>query len=126
MRSRRSSVGRFATVLVVSGAIVAGTYAFTAANTVPDTKAGDGSGTVTGYVLSSVHYNLNAGNPANIDSVAFTLDSTPVAGSTLRAQLAPAGSWYSCTNAGTAVTCTTTAPQATVLAATNLRVIVAD
>jgi hypothetical protein len=126
MRSRRSSVGRFATVLVVSGAIVAGTYAFTAANTVPDTKAGDGSGTVTGYVLSSVHYNLNATNPANVDSVTFTLDSTPVAGSTIRAQLAPAGSWYSCTNAATAVTCTTIAPQATVLAATNLRVIVAD
>jgi hypothetical protein len=81
---------------------------------------------VTGYVLSSVHYNLNATTPANIDSVTFTLDSTPVAGSTLRAQLAPAGSWYSCTNAGTAVTCTTTAPQATVLAATNLRVIIAD
>jgi hypothetical protein len=126
MRSRRSSVGRLATVALVSGAIVAGTYAFTAANTVPDTKAGDGQGTVTGYVLSSVHYNLNATNPANIDSVTFTLDSTPVAGSTLRAQLAPAGSWYSCTNAGTAVTCTTTAPQATVLAATNLRVIIAD
>jgi hypothetical protein len=126
MRSRKSSVGRLATVALVSGAIVAGTYAFTAANTVPDTKAGDGQGTVTGYVLSSVHYNLNATNPANIDSVTFTLDSTPVAGSTLRAQLAPAGSWYSCTNAGTAVTCTTTAPQATVLAATNLRVIIAD
>jgi hypothetical protein len=126
MRSRKSSVGRLATVALVSGAIVAGTYAYTAANTVPDTKAGDGQGTVTGYVLSSVHYNLNATNPANIDSVTFTLDSTPVAGSTLRAQLAPAGSWYSCTNAGTAVTCTTTAPQATVLAATNLRVIIAD
>jgi hypothetical protein len=124
MRGTGSRIGRFATVLVVSGAIVAGTYAFTAANTVPDTKAGDGQGTVTGYVLSSVHYNLNATNPANIDSVTFTLDSTPVAGSTLRAQLAPAGTWYTCTNAGTAVTCTT--PAATVLAATNLRVIIAD
>jgi hypothetical protein len=127
MRSRRTSIGRLATVALVSGAIVAGTYAFTAANTVPDTKAGDGQGTVTGYVLSSVHYNLNATNPANIDSVTFTLDSTPVAGSTLRAQLAPAGSWYTCTNVTTAVTCTTVLPtQATVLAATNLRVIIAD
>jgi hypothetical protein len=126
MRSRWSSVGRLSTVLVLSGAIVAGTYAFTAANTVPATKAGDGSGAITGYVLSSVHYNLNATNPANVDSVTFTLDSAPVAGSTLRAQLAPAGSWYACTNAGTSVSCTTTAPQATVLAATSLRVIVAD
>jgi hypothetical protein len=126
MRSRWNSVGRISTVLVLSGAIVAGTYAFTAANTVPATKAGDGTGTVTGYVVSSVHYNLNATNPANIDSVTFTLDSAPVAGSTLRAQLAAAGNWYTCTNAATAVTCTTTTPQATVLGATALRVIVAD
>jgi hypothetical protein len=123
MRGKRS-VGRFATVFVLSGAIVAGTYAFTAANTVPDTKAGDGAGTVTGYVLSSVHYNLNATNPANIDSVQFTLDSAPVAGSTIKAQLFPAGSWYTCTATGTSATCTTTG--ATVLAATSLRVVVAD
>lgn len=126
MRGTWSSMGRIATVLLVSGALVAGTQAFTAANTVPATKAGDGAGAVTGYVLSSVHYNLNATNPGNIDSLTFTLDVAPVAGSTIRAQLAPAGSWYSCTNTGTAVTCVTTAPQATVLAAVNLRVIAAD
>jgi hypothetical protein len=111
-------------VLVLSGAIVAGTYAFTAANTVPASKAGDGAGAVTGYVLSTVHYNLDATDPSLIDEVTFTLDSVPVAGSTIMAQLDPAGSWYSCTNVAAAVTCTTTGE--TVLAATNLRVIVAD
>jgi hypothetical protein len=126
MRSRRSSLRRFATVLALSGAIVAGTYAFTAANTVPASKAGDGTGTVTGYTVSAIHYGLNATNPANVDGVTFTLDSAPVAGSTLRVQLAAAGSWYSCTNAGTAVSCTTTSPQATVLGVTQLRVVVAD
>ena len=124
MRNKRSTVGRFATVLVLSGAIVAGTYAFTAANTVPDSKAGDGEGAVTGYVLSTVHYNLNAINPSTIDEVTFTLDSAPVAGSTIMVQLDPAGSWYGCTNAAAAVTCTTTGEP--VLDATNLRVIVAD
>jgi hypothetical protein len=126
MRSRWSSAGRISTVLVLSAAIVAGTYAFTAANTVPQSYAGDGSGTVSGYTVSSIHYNLNATNPANIDSVQFSVDVAPVAGSTMRVQLAGGGSWYSCTNAGTAVTCTTTAPQATVLAATTLRVVIAD
>ena len=116
MRNKRSTVGRFATVLVLSGAIVAGTYAFTAANTVPDTKAGDGEGTITGYVLSTVHYNLDATDPSLIDEVTFTLDSVPVAGSTIRSQLAPAGSWYTCTNVAAAVTCdTSAAPQQTVL-----------
>jgi hypothetical protein len=112
--------------LVVPLALLIGIYAFTAANTVPASKAGDGSGTVTGFVLSSVHYNLNATNPGNIDSVTFTLDSAPVAGSTLKAQLAAAGTWYTCSNVSTAATCTTTSPQATVAATTQLRVVIAQ
>lgn len=117
--------------MLISGAAVAGVmalggFAFTASNTVPNTKAGDGSGTITGYVATSVHYTLNA-NPANIDVVAFTLNSAPVAGSTLKAQLVTAGTWYDCTNTGTAVSCdTTVGTQATTLAANNLRVVVAD
>ena len=126
MRSKWSSIGRLSTVLVLSGAIVAGTYAFTAANTVPASKAGDGSGAVTGYTVSTIHYNLNATTPSNVDSVTFNLDSAPVAGSTISVQLAAAGSWYSCSNVAAAVTCATTAPQATVLGVTALRVVVAD
>jgi hypothetical protein len=126
MRGPRHAVGRVGSALLLAGALGAGTLALTAANTVPATRAGDGTGAVTGYVVSTIHYNLNATNPANIDSLTFTLDAAPAAGSTIRAQLAPAGAWYTCTNAGTAVTCTTTAPQATVLATTALRVIAAD
>ena len=111
---------------VVAIALTTGAYAYTNSNTVGTTQAGDGTGAITGYVVSSVKYNLNASNPSNIDSVTFTLDSTPVAGSTLKAQLAPAGSWYSCTNVATAVTCAVTSPQATVVAATNLRVVIAQ
>lgn len=126
MRSRYGRIGRLSAGLALTAALVAGTYAYTAANTVPDSKAGDGSGTVTGYVLSSVHYTLNATDPSKVDAVGFTLDSAPAAGSTLKAQLDPAGSWYTCTNSGTAVTCATTSPQATVLAATQLRVVIAQ
>jgi hypothetical protein len=107
-------------------AVAAGAYAYTNSNTVGATQAGDGTGAITGFVLSSVKYNLNASNPGNIDSVTFTLDATPVAGSTLKSQLAPAGSWYTCTNVAAAVTCTTTSPQATVATATNLRVVIAQ
>ena len=84
----------FALVLVLAGA----TYAFAAANTVPASKAGDGSGAISGYVVSAIHYNLNAITPTNIDSVTFTLDSAPVAGSTIKIKLVAAGStWYTCT-----------------------------
>ena len=112
--------------VAVAVAVSAGGYAFAASNTVPNTNAGDGSGTISGYVLSSVKYNLNSSNPSNIDSVTFNLDSTPAAGSTIKAQLAAAGTWYTCTNVAAAITCTTTSPQATVAAATTLRVVVAQ
>jgi hypothetical protein len=123
---KRPILPRLTVVALVVVALSVGAFALTAANTVPDTKAGDGSGTITGYVATSVHYTLNGTDPSKLDSVAFTLDSTPVAGSTLKAQLVSGGNWYTCTNSGTSVTCATTSPQATVLAANNLRVIIAD
>jgi len=126
MRRRHSAIGRWVSVLALVIGLVVGTYAFTAANTVPTSKAGDGSGAISGYVLSSVKYNLNATSPQNIDSVTFTVDSTPVTGSTLKAQLDPAGTWYTCTFVAAAVTCVTTSPQATVAAATQLRVVIAQ
>jgi len=121
-RRGRRRLGALVLALLLALAV----YAFAAANTVPATKAGDGSGAISGYTISAVHYGLNATTPSNIDSVTFTLSSTPVAGSTMKIQLTAAGSWYSCTNIAAAVTCTTTSPQATVLAADNLRVVVAD
>ncbi len=123
---RRSRLtGRLAAVILLTCVLVAGTYAYTAANTVPASKAGDGSGAVSGYTVSVVHYNLNASSPQNVDSVTFTLDAAPATGSTIKAQV-DGTNWYTCTNVTTAVTCTTTSPQATVLGATSLRVIVAQ
>ena len=111
---------------VVGAACVVGGYAYTASNSVAATRAGDGAGAISGFVVSSVKYNLNTTNPSNIDSVTYSLDSAPPAGSTIKTQLAPAGSWYTCTNVGAAVTCPVTSPQATVAAASNLRVVIAQ
>src|SRR5690242_14466802 len=111
---------------IVGAALAVGGYAYTNSNTVAASQAGDGTGAISGFVVSSVKYNLNATNPGNIDSVTFTLDSTPPSGSTIKTQLAPAGSWYTCTNSAANVTCPVTTPQATVAAATNLRVVVAQ
>jgi len=108
--------------LVVLGIV---TYAFTAANTVPATKAGDGSGTITGYVITNVSYTLNGTDSSMIDAVTFDLDSIPPAGSTIKIQLdSVAADWYDCTNLGVNITCDTTSPQATVLPADALRVLV--
>ncbi len=73
-------------------------YAFAAANTVPDTKAGAGQGTVSGYTVSLIHYDLNATDPSTIDDVTFTLDA---AADNVQIKLVSSGStWYTCTDQG--------------------------
>jgi len=124
MRNRTWGAGRWITALALVIGLVVGTYAFTAANTVPATKAGDGSGAITGYTVTNVHYTLSGADFTNIDTVSFTVDSAPPSGSTMKAQLVSGGTWYSCTNVTTTVTCTTTG--ATVVPANQLRIVIAD
>ena len=108
--------------VVLAGAIGVAGFAFTASNTVPNTKAGDGTGTVTGYVLSSVHYAVDTTDPSTFNAVTFTLNSTPAANSTIKVKLA--GTWYDCTNTAAAVSCTTTG--LAIQPIDSLEVVVAD
>jgi hypothetical protein len=99
-----------------------GAYVFTASNTVPNTQAGSGSGTITGYTISAVAYNLNATDPENIDSVSFTI--APTTAGTVKIQVVNGGDWYSCTNTAGSVSCdTTVGTQATVSPANELTVV---
>ncbi|MGE5690942.1 MAG: hypothetical protein ACM33B_10345 [Pseudomonadota bacterium] len=104
---KRPKRRRLLVTLVVAGVLASATYAFTASNTVSASKAGDGSGAISGYAVSSVSYTLNATNPSNLDSVSFTLDA---AASTVKIKLVSSGStWYGCTNtSGNNWSCTTT------------------
>jgi hypothetical protein len=110
-------LGTVAAVAVVAG----GSYAFTASNTVPNTAAGQGTGTVSGYTVTSVGYTLNASTPSNIDAVTFTI--SPASATTVKAQLASGGTWYSCTNTAGSVSCATTSPQMTAATAATLNVV---
>jgi hypothetical protein len=100
-------------------------FAFAATNTVVDTYAGEGAGTVSGYDVTSVKYNLNATTASNIDSVTFTLDHVATS---VSIRLVTTGDFYTCTNAGgNNWSCDTTSPsQATVAAADELRVIASE
>ena len=111
-------------VAILALSIGAGVYAYAATNTVPGSTAGSGSGAISGYTVSSIAYTLNATTPTNLDQVAFTI--APIVASTVKVQLAAAGSWYSCTNTAGSVTCNTTVPQATAVAATQLTVVAAQ
>jgi hypothetical protein len=114
LNSRMSRLFMIVTVMLV---FATAAYAFAAANTVPATVAGDGSGAISGYTVSAVVYNLNTTTPSNIDSVDFTLSG---AASTVKIGLG--GGFYDCTNAsGNDWTCTTTG--AAVAPATTLEVI---
>ncbi len=70
-------------------------YAYAASNSVPDGKAGDGSGTITGYAVTNVVYTQDTSNPINITAVAFDLDG---AATTVRVKLITGGTLQSCTN----------------------------
>jgi len=118
---RRRTSHKIVFLAILTGILASAAYAFTAANTVPASQAGSGSGAISGYTATAVTYTLNATTPTNIDAVAFTINPTTTAA--VKIQLAAAGSWYSCTNTAGSVSCTTTSPQATVAAATQLTVV---
>ena len=108
-------------------------YAFTASNTVPSTNVGSGSAGVSGYTVTNLHYNLNAANPSNIDSLTFTVSpSIPGTGTgtvTVSAALTTGGpNTYTCTRnaAGDTVTCATTSPQLTADKLSSVTVVAAQ
>ena len=57
------SVGECVLVVALAAALALATYAFTASNTVPGTKAGKGEGAITGYTVSGIAYTLSASQP---------------------------------------------------------------
>ena len=122
MRLIRLSRPRLIIVAIAALALGMGVYAYAATNTVPATTAGAGSGVISGYTVSAIVYSLNATTPTNLDQVAFTI--APIAASTVKVQLAAAGTWYTCANAAGSVTCNTiTGTQATAALATQLTVV---
>ncbi|MBI2169048.1 MAG: hypothetical protein HYU28_06050 [Actinobacteria bacterium] len=123
-RTRNRTPKLLVAALLVIGFLTA-TYGLTAANTVPASKAGDGSGAVSGYTVSAIDYTLIAADPTKVDKVDFSLDTAPAATSQIRAKID--GAWHSCTNVAAAVTCDfASGSEPTVAGATSLQVVVAD
>lgn len=101
-------------------------YGYTAASTVPSTRAGDGTGSITPYTVSGIDYTVGAAEPNKIDVARFNLSATPVVTSEVRVRVG-AGTWFACTFAGVAVTCDfPTGSEPTVVPGFSLQVVVAD
>ena len=63
-------------VLAAVALFAVGGAAFTAANTTPNSSAGeDTASTISGFTISSIIYTLDATNPQEIDQVQFTAQS---------------------------------------------------
>jgi hypothetical protein len=129
-RSRASKIAIASGVAVL---IAAGAYAFTSSNTVPASTAGAGSGSVSGFTVTNLHYVLDATTPSNIDSLTFTIAPAVVTTGTgvvtISAALSTGGpNNYTCSAnaAGTTVTCITTSPQLTATLLTGVTVVAAQ
>ncbi len=116
---RPRSLGMLVLALVLAAAV----YGFAAANIVPASSVGDGSGAISGYTISGIVYTLNSdGNPADIDAVGFTLSATATSA---YVSFDGGTSWTSCAIAGgTSVSCT--GLNESVASANTLRVVSAN
>ncbi len=131
-------------VLAVIAAIAVfavGGAAFTAANTVPITSAGDGAGTVSGFTITAIVYVLNTTTPSDVETITFTATADNAAVTIPTSMFLRADSlsseYYTCTRTGGIapahdLSCTTTPAnptstvQLTILAVDSLQVIVVD
>lgn len=109
---------RFLVLLLIAAVAATSAYAYTnAVGGVNPLRLGSGSNAIGKYTLGTPTYNLNANSPQNIDSVSFTLTGA-IASTVVRVRLIAAGSWYNCDeSAAPTITCATTAPQVTAVAA---------
>ncbi|TAK14899.1 MAG: hypothetical protein EPO32_00080 [Anaerolineae bacterium] len=99
--------------------------AFAAANSVPETGAGDGTGVVSGYTVTAIDWDIQAANPLLVDNVVFTVTPTAGAGNATEVYVTvdAGANWITCTNVLTVWTCDFTATDPTVLSVVALRVV---
>src|SRR5687767_14011498 len=126
---RMFGIALVAGVVVMAGSVYTNTNTFAA-----EPKTGAGSEAISGYAVSDVHYDLNATDPQNIDSIDFTLVGQPASTATIQYRLADGSSWsadcahVSAASPGTTATVSNCAAPggSTVAGVTNLTVVVAD
>ena len=116
------------TVAAALGFVVIGAgSAFTASNTVPNSFAGFGEGTVTGTVVTGVSYTLDT-DQSLVDAVVFAdADALGAAHITMVLKQSDGtliGSPYACTSDGTNITCPTAdKPAIALIGKTDLTVV---
>ncbi|MFN8617121.1 MAG: hypothetical protein U0837_08465 [Dehalococcoidia bacterium] len=76
------------------GLVSVATVGYANSNTVPGSSAGDGSGTISGYAVSNVHYTLDTNNPSTVTNLSFTINpALPSGTGTARISLNGGSTW---------------------------------
>jgi len=124
-RLRRANL-RLLIALAIIAILATSAYGFAASNTFAGGAghAGDGSGTVSGYAVSSVAYEIKSNDPTQLSTVSFALDNIAT---TVKVSVDGGTNWADCSAAlAPAVdgwTCDLSALNAKVVDITNLRVV---
>lgn len=107
------------------GLVAAATLGFAATNTVSGSYAGDGVGSVSGYNVTNLHYNLDGANPNMTTSITFNINPVLTGTSTKRISFDNGASWIPAINCSgnNPVTCTAAV---SVQAITSVRIVAAD
>jgi hypothetical protein len=109
MRKSRPRRHRLVPTLILAALLATASYAFTAANTVPGSNAGQGAQTISGYTVSNVTYALDTSSgTAMVTGVTFDIspDSAGNPPTDVEARLTAAGTYVNCSNgSGATWTC---------------------
>ena len=108
------------------GLVTLATVGYANSNNVPGSSAGDGSGTISGYAVSNVHYTLDPNTPTQVNQVSFNLSPAMLAGGTIR--ISTNGTTFisaACTGTSS-ITCSLSGAGVTASSLTNLRVVAAQ
>ena len=116
---------RTTTVILLALILSAVAFGFAAANSVPETGAGDGAGDISGYDITAIQYTLLGSDPSKVSSVSFTVSPTAgaAAAGTVEITIDGGTNWVSCAPSWT---CTFASPEPTVLAAASMQVVATE
>ena len=90
---------KFLTFFLIMVILGSAAYGLAAANDVPETGAGEGSGTVSGYDISNVDYTLLSTDPTKVESISIDVAPTSTANAATSVQITVDGgtTWVTCT-----------------------------
>lgn len=121
---------RILAVSIIILVLAVAAFGYAAANVVPESGAGDGTGTVSGYTITNIAYTLLASDPSKVQLLTLDVAATTGAGvaTDVRITVDAGATWITCT--GPVVntwTCTFTAlSEPSVSAISNLQVVAVE